>query len=153
MKKIKQILKYKNLILVVSFISAIILSLSVVSPVVAGIKKGMDLHANCIKTVFPDDVERGIAIDPDGGTILVEYEENGIKKEVMLNLRKDSKFSECTDGARELITLAQNTASKIESDTCKELKEITSGVQPIPMLDGKKMDIKASNNYISKYCQ
>lgn len=152
MKTLKYILNYKNFILSASFISAIILSFSIISPAIAGVKQGIDMHANCVKTVFPDNVERDITIDPDGGTILVSYEENGLKKDITLSLKKDLKFSDCTDGVKELIALAQNTTDKINTDTCKELNEIVSGVQPVPSIDGKKMDMKAADNYIRNHC-
>ena len=148
-----KILNHKNLIFPASIISAFILSFFVISPVIADVKQNMDMHANCVKTVFPDNVERDITINSDEGTMLVGYEENGARKEITLSLQKDSKFSDCTGSAKELMASAQNVTNKIDSDTCKELNEIISGAQPVPILEGKKINITAVNNYISKHCQ
>jgi hypothetical protein len=154
MKTFKNILNYKNLILPASIVSAFLLSFLVISPVIAGVKQGMDMHANCVKTVFPDNAKRDIAINSDEGIIFVGYEENGIRKEVTLSLKKDSKINDCTNSVKELITTAQSITNKIDTDTCKELNEIVSGIQPIPELDnGKKMDMVAANNYIHNRCQ
>ena len=153
MKKFKNISNDKNLVIPASLITAIILSFFVISPVIADVKKGMDTHANCVKTVLPENIEREITIDPETGTILVEYEENGVKKETVLNLKKDLKINDCSSGTKELIAVAQNITDKMKADTCKELKEISSGAQSIPSMDGKKMDMKAADNYIRNHCQ
>lgn len=143
----------KNFIPILSFISAIIISFIFVNKVDALSGQKIDMHKNCVDTVFPDNIERNIAIDPDSGMIFVNYEENNIKKEVILSLANDIKYSECSGSARELISMAQNVSNKINNDTCVELRDITSGSAPISTIDGEKMDIKAINDYINKYCQ
>ena len=153
MIKIKNILNSKNLILITSLLTSVFVSFFAISPAIANVKKDMDMHINCITNVFPENTERDISIDSESGIIMVRYEKDSIKKEIALNLREDSKFSECNSTTKELITLAQNITSKIESDTCQELKEIISGAQPLPLLDGKKMDTKNATDYINKHCQ
>lgn len=152
MKTFKQIVDYKNFILLLSFVSATILSFAIISPAIAENKQEINTHKNCVNTILPSNEEREITIDSDNGMIIVGYKEKNIKKEVRFNHRKDSKISECTSSSRELINLAQNISGKIDSDTCKELTEIISGVRPVPLMDDKKMDIKATNNYINKHC-
>lgn len=152
MKTIKHLLNLKNIVPVASLVSAVLLSLFVVSPVIADVQLSMDTHKNCVNAVFPDNVEHEIVVDYDAGVVFVEYIDNGIKKETKLSLRNDSKFDECTNGAKELITLAKNNAEKMNSDTCTELNEIVSGVRPVPVLDGKKMNVPAAKRYISDYC-
>ncbi len=154
MKTLKKILDYKKLILPASIISAVILSLSIISPAIANVRQGIDTHTSCVNTVFPDNTERDIVVDPDAGLMYVGYEENGVQKNVTLSIKDDSRFYECTDGVQELVSLARKNNDKMNSDTCIELKDIASSAKPIPMLDdGKKMDITDVNNYISKHCQ
>lgn len=151
MNTLKNILNRKNIIATGSFFSAAILSLTVISPAMTGIKKGMELHTNCVNTVFPDDVERDIVVDADAGLIYVGYYKNGRKKETTLNLNNNS--TQCTDGVRELVTLAKKYSDKIDADTCKEFIQIISSTEPLPVLGGKQINLKAANKYIIKHCK
>lgn len=152
MKIFKHILNYRNFILLTSFVSATLLSFGVISPAIADVKQNIDTQTSCSKTFFPDNVERDVVIDSDGGLIYVVYEENGLKKEAIFSLKKDSRISGCNKGVKEIIELSQNITDKINSDTCKEVNDLISETE-ISLTDGRKIDMKSANNYINHHCK
>ncbi len=148
----KKIFNSKKIILALAFLSSLGLLFSVIFPVLAGVKQGMDLHANCINTVFPPESEQRVFYDVDEGIIQVTYYENGVSKDVNFSLKKDPKISECSESAREIIELVRSDDKKMRDDTCIEFKNILAGNEPLPEMDGKKMNAKNMEKYISKRC-
>lgn len=136
-----------------AMISAMVLTLTVVSPAFANIRQGIDTRANCINLQYSKDQELTILTNPDTGIVIVGYvDENGQPKESQLNYKSNDGFAGCSSQAARILSDIKTYQDKYSSDMCLEITEVIDGKRPMPEMDGKRPTIAAAKTYQKQVC-
>lgn len=145
--------KENKLLVSISMISALILSLIVISPALASIKQGIDTQANCVSLQYQKDQELTILTNPDTGIITIGYiDENGQPKESQLNYKSKDGFVGCSAQATRILSDVKMYQDKYNSDKCTEITEIVEGKRPMLEMDGKRPTINTAKIYQKQVC-
>jgi len=145
--------KKNKLLISAAMLSALILTLTIVSPAIASIKQGMDTHANCASLQFPKGQELAILTNPDTGIATIGYlDENGQPKESQLNYKSGDGFVGCSAQATRILSDVKTYQDKYNSDMCMEITQIVEGKRVMPERDGKRPTIEAAKTYQKQVC-
>jgi hypothetical protein len=146
-------LKDNKMVLFGSFVTALALSLAVISPVLASVQKNAEAQSNCANLKYPAGQEVTVLADSDAGTVQIGYtDETGAQKQTLLNFKSNDGYIGCSPQAKTLMVNVNDDQDKYNSDMCKEMTDVVEGRQPMPEMDGKQPTMEAAKTFQQAIC-
>jgi len=133
--------------------TALYISFAVVTPAVADSELKRELTTNCANLSFSQSTERNTLLDPDNGIVLVQWSDNGNRRDTRIPYEPQSGFQGCSQEAKALLSHVREVYEKQVADSCTDFKDIISGAKPLPEKNGKKANIQGAVNFVNQYCK
>lgn len=150
-----QITKLKNskMVFLGSLISALTLTVAVISPALASAQQSIVTQTNCANLQYPAMEEPTIITDTESGVVSVSYTDvTGAEKQTQLNFKSNDGFVGCSSQAKRILTDVKAHQAKYNADMCDEVTAVVEGRRAMPEMDGKRPSEAAAKIFQKQIC-